>query len=127
VLSGSSFFNSCQAHLKIGLVWYEATKLASYQTGRGFLTCLVLVRSFLYGICETMNGNWASLYMKKLGATTTLASVALMMFWGTVTAGRIFFAAIEKWFPGAPRLRAFTLPSNRRLSRHPLSRQATPI
>jgi MFS family permease len=55
--------------------------------------------ALLYGICETMNGNWASLYMKKLGATTTLASVALMMFWGTVTAGRIFFAAIEKWFP----------------------------
>jgi len=37
--------------------------------------------------------------MKKLGATTTLASVALTMFWGTVTVGRIFFAAIEKWFP----------------------------
>ncbi len=27
--------------------------------------------AFLYGICETMNGNWASLYMtKKLGAST---------------------------------------------------------
>jgi len=55
--------------------------------------------ALLYGICETMNGNWASLYMKKLGATTTLASIALTIFWGTVTAGRIFFAAIEKWFP----------------------------
>ncbi len=47
-----------------------------------------------------MNGNWASLYMtKKLGASTTLASLALTMFWGAVTAGRILFAAIEKWFP----------------------------
>ena len=55
--------------------------------------------ALLYGICETMNGNWGSLYMKKLGATTTVASIALTMFWGTVTAGRIFFAAIEKWFP----------------------------
>lgn len=56
--------------------------------------------AFLYGICETMNGNWATIYMaKKLGATTTLASVALMMFWGAVTAGRVLFAAIEKWFP----------------------------
>jgi len=55
--------------------------------------------ALLYGICETMNGNWASLYMKKLGATTTLASIALMTFWGTVIVGRIFFAAIEKWFP----------------------------
>jgi MFS family permease len=55
--------------------------------------------ALLYGICETMNGNWASLYMKKLGATTTVASVALTTFWAAVTAGRIFFAAIEKWFP----------------------------
>jgi len=56
--------------------------------------------ALLYGICETMNGNWASLYMtKKLGASTTLASLALTTFWGAVTAGRILFAAIEKWFP----------------------------
>jgi MFS family permease len=56
--------------------------------------------ALLYGICETMNGNWASIYMtKKLGASATLASVALMMFWGAVTAGRILLTAIEKWFP----------------------------
>ena len=56
--------------------------------------------ALLYGICETMNGNWASLYMtKKLEASTTLASLALTTFWGAVTAGRILFAAIEKWFP----------------------------
>jgi MFS family permease len=58
------------------------------------------VFAFLYGICETMNGNWASLYMTKtLGASTTLASLALTTFWGSVTAGRILFAIIEKWFP----------------------------
>ena len=56
--------------------------------------------ALLYGICETMNGNWASLYMtKKLEASTTLASLALTTFWGAVTAGRILFAVIEKWFP----------------------------
>jgi MFS family permease len=54
----------------------------------------------LYGICETMNGNWASLYMTQyLGASTTLASFALTVFWATVTAGRILFAAIGRWFP----------------------------
>ena len=54
----------------------------------------------LYGICETMNGNWASLYMtQNFGASTTLASLALTIFWATVTAGRILFAAIERWFP----------------------------
>jgi MFS family permease len=56
--------------------------------------------ALLYGICETMNGNWASLYMtKKLGASTTLASLVLTTFWGAVTGGRILFAVIEKWFP----------------------------
>lgn len=56
--------------------------------------------ALLYGICETMNGNWASLFMLKgLGASAVVASVALALFWGAVTAGRILFAAIEKWFP----------------------------
>src|SRR4030095_8419227 len=56
--------------------------------------------ALLYGMCETINGNWASLYMThNLGASTTLASLALTIFWGTVTAGRIVFAAIGRWFP----------------------------
>jgi MFS family permease len=55
--------------------------------------------ALLYGVCETINGNWASLYMtQNLGASTTLASLALTIFWGTVTAGRILFAAIGRWF-----------------------------
>lgn len=54
----------------------------------------------LYGVCETMNGNWASLFMlKSLGASALMASIALALFWGMVTAGRVLFAAVEKWFP----------------------------
>src|SRR5690242_5563269 len=56
--------------------------------------------ALLYGIVETMNGNWATLYMtKSLGASTTVASVALTAFWGMVTVGRLFFAFIEEWVP----------------------------
>jgi fucose permease len=56
--------------------------------------------ALLYGICETMNGNWASVYMKtRLGASTALASLALTVFWATVTAGRVLFAALDKWWP----------------------------
>jgi len=56
--------------------------------------------AMLYGLCETLNGNWASIYMtKELGASATQASLALTVFWGMVTAGRMLFAAIEKWFP----------------------------
>ena len=56
--------------------------------------------ALLYGICETMNGNWASIYLTHdFKATATQASLALTIFWATVTAGRILFATIEKWFP----------------------------
>jgi len=53
----------------------------------------------LYGICETVNGNWAQLDMTDLGASTATASVALTAFWSMVTLGRILFAAIQAWFP----------------------------
>jgi MFS family permease len=54
----------------------------------------------MYGICETMNGNWAQLDMtQQLGASVTLASVALFAFWGMVTVGRIGVASVERRFP----------------------------
>jgi MFS family permease len=56
--------------------------------------------ALLYGVCETMNGNWAVPYMAKhFGASATVASIALAIFWSFVTAGRLLFAAIERWFP----------------------------
>jgi fucose permease len=56
--------------------------------------------ALLYGVCETMNGNWAVPYMTKhLGASAAVASFALASFWGMVTIGRILFAGIEKWLP----------------------------
>jgi len=56
--------------------------------------------ALFYGICETMPGNWATVYMATtLGASTTLASMALTVFWVTVTSGRVLFAVIEKWCP----------------------------
>ena len=53
----------------------------------------------LYGVCETVNGNWAQLDMANLGASTTEASLALTAFWAAVTLGRILFAAIQGWVP----------------------------
>jgi fucose permease len=65
--------------------------------------------ALLYGVCETMNGNWASLYLTThFGASTAMASLALAIFWGLVTAGRILFAMLEKWF--AEELVCRTLP-----------------
>jgi predicted MFS family arabinose efflux permease len=55
----------------------------------------------LYGICETMNGNWSQQDVtSSLGASTTQASLTLTAFWGMVTVGRLLFAAIGRWLPG---------------------------
>ncbi|MGH2540959.1 MAG: MFS transporter [Actinomycetota bacterium] len=56
--------------------------------------------ALLYGLCETMNGNWAQPDMtKEVAASATTASLALTAFWSMVTVGRILFAAVQRWFP----------------------------
>ena len=54
----------------------------------------------LYGICETLNGNWSQLDLTtELDASTTQAALALTTFWAMVTLGRVLFAAIQRWVP----------------------------
>jgi Major Facilitator Superfamily len=53
----------------------------------------------LYGVCETMNGNWSQLDLTSLRVSATMASLALTVFWAMVTLGRVLFAAVQRWFP----------------------------
>jgi len=54
----------------------------------------------LYGVCETVNGNWSQLDMtSELGASTTVAAIALTAFWAMVTVGRVVFAAVQDRLP----------------------------
>ncbi len=53
----------------------------------------------LYGFTETMNGNWAQPDLRQLGASATIASIALTTFWAMVTVGRVLFASIQARFP----------------------------
>jgi MFS family permease len=56
--------------------------------------------ALFYGISETLNANWSGVYLSNsLGASSTIASLALTVFWVTVTGGRVLFAAIEKYVP----------------------------
>ena len=57
------------------------------------------VFAFLYGICETMNGNWSQLDLASLGVKSATASLALTGFWAMVTAGRVLIAAVQRWLP----------------------------
>lgn len=51
-----------------------------------------------YGVCETLSGNWVSLYMAQhFHAGTGISSLALTLFWSLVTIGRVVFAAIGQW------------------------------
>lgn len=54
----------------------------------------------LYGVIETMSGNWSQLFMTSdLRVTGVAASVALTAFWTSVTVGRIGFVALQRVFP----------------------------
>jgi MFS family permease len=65
--------------------------------------------ALLYGVCETVNGNWSQLDMTShLGATATEASLALTAFWAMVTVGRVGFAALQRQV--APRTTYHALP-----------------
>jgi len=66
--------------------------------------------ALLYGVIETVNGNWATLYMQNtVSAAASLSSLALTMFWLTVTLGRLLFAAITQWLPPTTTYRGLPL------------------
>jgi fucose permease len=50
----------------------------------------------LYGIAETLNGNWSGPYLTgERGVSARGASFALTAFWGMVTIGRMLFAVLS--------------------------------
>ena len=55
---------------------------------------------FVYGIVETLNGNWAMLYLSsERGVSAQGASFALAAFWVMVTAGRVLIALLSQLVP----------------------------
>jgi predicted MFS family arabinose efflux permease len=53
---------------------------------------------FLYGIVETLNGNWVYLSGER-GMSAQSASFTLAAFWVMVTVGRVLIAAISRHVP----------------------------
>jgi len=87
------------------LVWtaplpLDATGGPPSEVGRSPRFWLFAAFAFGYGIVETLNGNWAILYMKGvLQAPGSLGALALTSFWAAATAGRVLFAGIERQLP----------------------------
>jgi fucose permease len=51
---------------------------------------------FLYGIVETLNGNWSGPYLTgERGVSVRGAAIALMTFWAMGTIGRVLFATVS--------------------------------
>jgi FHS family glucose/mannose:H+ symporter-like MFS transporter len=54
----------------------------------------------LYGVVETLSGNWATLYLStQRGVAARDASFALTAFWMMVTLGRVIIAFLERFVP----------------------------
>ena len=54
----------------------------------------------LYGIAETLNGNWSTLYLtQQRGVAPQWASLALTAFWAMVTIGRLLAAVVSAKVP----------------------------
>jgi hypothetical protein len=76
------------------------TRAASAGTGIPTRFWMYAAFAVLYGVCETLNGNWSQLDMtSEVGASTTTAAFALTAFWAMVTVGRVAFAAVQRWLP----------------------------
>jgi fucose permease len=76
------------------------------QAGGGFLRglprrfWLYAAVVLLYGIVETLNGNWSGLYLtQQRGVPTQWASLALTAFWAMVTIGRVLAAVASPRVP----------------------------
>ncbi len=55
---------------------------------------------FLYGIVETLNGNWVIVYLSsERGISSQSASYTLAAFWVMVTVGRALIATISRYVP----------------------------
>jgi MFS transporter, FHS family, glucose/mannose:H+ symporter len=55
-----------------------------------------IVFALLYGICETLFGNWGTVYLHQQRALPdTTANLALAVFWAAVTTGRLAVAVIS--------------------------------
>lgn len=54
----------------------------------------------LYGVVETLSGNWGTLYLSaQRGLDARVASFALTAFWMAVTLGRVIIALLERFVP----------------------------
>ncbi|HVC62004.1 MAG TPA: MFS transporter [Acetobacteraceae bacterium] len=91
------------AMLLLGMLWAPLRLPYNAASPRGGLPprfWLYAAAVLLYGVAETLNGNWATLYLstqRKLPAQE--AALALTAFWVMVTLGRVLIALLDRVLP----------------------------
>lgn len=87
-----------------------ASETGSGQTAGGWAMIRALPARFwiwigfalLYGVCETLFGNWGTVYLnQQRGLTPATANLALAVFWAAVTVGRLLVAVLSTRIPPA--------------------------
>jgi FHS family glucose/mannose:H+ symporter-like MFS transporter len=76
---------------------YNAASPAGRLPGRFWLYASAVL---LYGVAETLSGNWATLYLStERGLPARNAAFALTAFWVMVTLGRLIVAFLQRFVP----------------------------
>jgi len=69
---------------------------AGFLRGLPVRFCAYAAAALLYGIVETLNGNWSMLYLvRQRGIQSHWASLALTAFWAMVTVGRLLASVLS--------------------------------
>ena len=80
----------------------EAPALAAAAVVRAlpFRFWIWIVFALLYGICETLFGNWGTVYLHQQRAlANSTANLALAVFWAAMTVGRLLVAVVSARVP----------------------------
>ena len=115
---------ACRAQpLQLSSKVQDGGAMAGLQPGAPGLLVLFVLVAILYGLIETLNGNWSVLLMsRRVESPPQIASMALTVFWAMVTIGRLFFSGVSRWLtpklllPGLPVFLAVVLVAISRLT-----------
>ena len=104
------FILSTQQHYIIPSQVLPGQLKTSVKKTKPFIFVVFIGLSVLYGVIETLNGNWSVLYMSStVKSSPQISSLALTIFWSTVTLGRLFFGQLSTIF--TPKFLILALPS----------------
>ncbi|MBS0653833.1 MAG: MFS transporter [Verrucomicrobia bacterium] len=98
LLGGLFFFFTLSSWAALDARRQQSSSAPGKKEKLGTVFKLFCAMVFLYGICETVFGNWSTILLTtERGLSLSQASLALSIFWATVTLGRIGITIGSFW------------------------------